>query len=69
MVCKHGFVVVQAEMQFSSPENKESKGNSQQAREETWAGLKELITPTFALTVADLQSQLGGANLALPNSM
>ena len=55
-------------MQYSSPENKESKGNSEQAKEETWAGLKELITP-FALTVADLQSQLGGANLALPNTM
>lgn len=35
MVCKHGFVVVQAEMQYSSPENQESKGNSEQAKEET----------------------------------
>ena len=69
MVCKRGFVVAQAEMQFSSPENKGSKGNSEQAREETWAGPKELIAPTFALTVADLHCPLGGANIAPPNTM
>ena len=69
MVCKRCFVVAQEEIQFSSPENKGSKLNSEQAREEMRAGSKELIAPTFALTVADLRCPLGGANVAPPNTM